>query len=197
MKRIFVGILSLIFVGAKSQVIFSDSYGNLTLQNDIQVFGSKTITTTYTTASAGYNLINDGFKNNVGSINAPNQPFNVTALKTTGWAVGYNSIEADTFSVSTSWLDTTAAASRFIVTPVINSITLNSVLSWNAMSPDINFPEGYEVYVTTNTTGTLTSADFTLANRIFYLADGNTPGQGEKSVWTNMDYRLPLITDKT
>lgn len=184
MKRILVGILSLIFVSAKSQVIFSDSYGNLTLQNDIQVFGSKTITTTYTTASAGYNLINDGFKNNVGTINAPNQPFNVTALKTTGWAVGYNSIEADTFLVSTSWLDTTAAASRFIVTPVVSSITLNSVLSWNAISPDINFPEGYEVYVTTNTTGTLTSADFTLANRIFYLADGNTPGQGEKSVWT-------------
>ncbi|MBP7808586.1 MAG: T9SS type A sorting domain-containing protein [Bacteroidia bacterium] len=184
MKRILVGILSLIFVGAKSQVIFSDSYGNLTLQNDIQVFGSKTITTTYTTAPAGYSLINDGFKNNVGSINAPNQPFNVTALKTTGWAIGYNSIEADTFLVSTSWLDTTAAASRFIVTPVVSSITANSVLSWNAISPDINFPEGYEVYVTTNTTGTLTSADFTLANRIFYLADGNTPGQGEKSVWT-------------
>ncbi len=183
MKRILVGILSLIFVGAKSQVIFSDSYGNLTLQNDIQVFGSKTITTTYTTASAGYNLINDGFKNNVGSINAPNQPFNVTALKTTGWAIGYNSIEADTFLVSTSWLDTTAAASRFIVTPVVSSITLNSVLSWNAISPDINFPEGYEVYVTTNTTGTLTATDFTMTP-IFKLSDGNTPGQGEKSVWT-------------
>lgn len=184
MKRILVGIFSLIFIGVKSQILFSNSFGNLTLQNDIQVFGSKTITTTYTTAPASYTLINDGFKNNVGNTNSPNQPFNVTALKTTGWAVGYNSNEADTFLVSTSWLDTSAAVKRFVVSPVINSIAANSVLSWYAKSPDPNFLEGYEVYVTTNTTGTLTAADFTTANRIFYLADGATPGQGEKSVWT-------------
>lgn len=184
MKRILVCIFSLIFIGVKSQILFSNSFGNLTLQNDVQVIGSKTITTTYTTAPASYTLIEDGFKNNVGSTNSPNQPFNVTALKTTGWAVGYNTNEADTFLVSTSWLDTTVAVKRFIVSPVINSLTANSVLSWYAKSPDPNFLEGYEVYVTTNTTGTLTSADFTTANRIFYLADGSTAGQGEKSIWT-------------
>ena len=185
MKRILAGVFSFVFIGVKSQVLFSDSFGNLTLQNDVQVFGSKTITTTYTTAPASYNLINDGLKNNIGTVNAPNKPFNVAALKTTGWALVYNSIEVDTFLVSTSWLDTNAATNRFIITPVINSITLNSVLSWDAKSPDANFPEGYEVYVTTNTTGTLTASDFTnTANRVFYLADGNSPGQGEKSVWT-------------
>ena len=175
----------MIFIGVKSQILFSNSFGNLTLQNNIQVIGSKTITTTYTTAPTGYNLIDDGFKNNIGTTNSPNQPFNVTSLKTTGWAVGYNSIEADTFLVTTSWLDTSAATKRFIITPVINSISANSVLSWEAKSPDINFPEGYEVYVTTNTTGTLTVADFTnTANRVFYLADGNTAGSGEKNIWT-------------
>ena len=192
MKRILAGIFSLMFIGVKSQILFSDSYGNLTLQTDVQVFGSKTITTTYTTAAASYSLINDGLKNNVGTTNAPNQPFNVAALKTTGWAIGYNTIQADTFLVSTSWLDTTVAVNRFIVTPVISSITANSVLSWNAMSPDVNYPEGYEVYVTTNTTGTLTALDFTTANRVFYLADGNTPGQGEKNVWTK--HGLSLAT---
>ncbi len=150
MKKILAAVFVLFILTGKGQVIFSDSYNSLTLQNDVQVFGSKTVTTTYTTAPTGYSLINDGFKNNVGSINAPNKPFNVVALKTTGWAVGYNAIDADTFLVSTSWLDTTAAANRFIVSPVINSITANSVLSWKAKSPDNNFPEGYEVYVQTN-----------------------------------------------
>jgi hypothetical protein len=150
----------------------------------VQVNGSHTVTTTYTTAPASYSVIDDGFKNNVGNSNAPNQPFNVASLKTTGWAIGYNSIEADTFLVSTSWLDTLLTVQRFVVSPVINSIAPNSVLSWSAMSPDINFPEGYEVYVTTNTTGTLTASDFALADRLFYLADGNTAGQGEKSTWT-------------
>ncbi len=170
-------------IGVKSQILFSDRFNSLALQTDIQVFGSKTITTTYTTAPTSYNLIEDGLKNNVGSSNAPNQPFNVTSLKTTGWAVGYNANEADTFLVSTSWLDTSAAVKRFIVTPVINSLTLNSVLSWYAKSPDPNFLEGYDVYVTTNTTGTLTAGDFT-ATPIFHLLDGSTPGQGEKSTWT-------------
>ena len=142
MKKILAAVFVLFCVTVKSQVIFSDSYNTLTLQNDVQVFGSKTVTTTYTTAPAGYNLIDDGFKNNVGTVNGPNKPFNVAALKTTGWAVGYNAIDADTFLVSTSWLDTNAQALRYIATPVINSIAANSVLSWEAKSPDINFPEG-------------------------------------------------------
>lgn len=191
MKKILTSIFILFFTCTKAQILFSNSFGNLTLQNDIQVFGSKTITTTYTTVPAGYDLINDGFKNNVGTVNAPNQPFNVASLKTTGWAVGYNATEADTFLVSTSWLDTSAATKRFIVTPVINSISANSVLSWYAKSPDPNFLEGYEVYVTTNTSGTLTASDFT-STPVFAIADGSTPGQGEKSVWTK--HGLSLAT---
>lgn len=189
MKRILAGIFSLIFIGAEAQVLFNERFNNLTLQNDVQVFGSKTITTTYTTAPASYSVINDGYKNNVGSINAPNQPFNVAALKTTGWAVGYNANETDTFLVSTSWLDTTVAVKRFIVTPVISSLTINSVLSWYAKSPDPNFLEGYEVYVTTNTTGTLTAGDFTTVPS-FSIADGSTPGKGEKSSWTKRGISL-------
>lgn len=189
MKKILAGIFSLIYIGANSQVLFSDSFNGLTLQNDVQVVGSITTTTTYTTAPASYNLINDGYKNNVGNTNSPNKPFNVASLKTTGWAVSYNSVEADTFLVTTSWLDTNAAVQRFIVSPVINSLTANSVLSWQAKSPDANFPEGYEVYVTTNTTGTLTAGDFTAAP-VFKLNDGNTAGQGEKNVWTKRGVSL-------
>lgn len=185
MKKLYLFLL-IIFACFYSyaQVLFSDNFSTLTLQNDVQVIGSNTITTTYTTAPSGYYLIDDGLKNNVGSTNAPNKPFNVVALKSTGWAISMNSVEKDTFLVTTSWLDTSAATQRFIVSPVINSITVNSVLSWEAKSPDINFPEGYEVYITTTTTGTLSAANFSLSDRVFFLADGNTPAAGEKSKWT-------------
>lgn len=170
--------------GISAQVLFNDRFSTLTLTTDVQVSGSKTITTTYTNIPSGYTLLNDGFKNNVGSINAPNKPFNVVSLKTTGWAVVYNEIDMDTFLVSTSWLDTSVAVNRFVVSPVINNIASNSVLSWEAKSPDINFPDGYEVYVTTNTTGTLSASSFSLTDRVFTLVDGNSAGGGEKSNWT-------------
>ena len=190
MKKILVTVVVFVTCAAlKSQVLFSDKFNTLTLQTDVQIIGSKTITTTYTNAPVGYDVINDGFKNNVGSNNAPNKPFNVAALKTTGWAVLNNTIENDTFLVTTSWLDTTAAAKRFIVTPFINNIAANSVLSWEAKSPDVNYPEGYEVYVITNT-GTLSASSFALSDRVFYLADGNTSGGGEKSVWTKRGISL-------
>src|SRR5574343_1083167 len=169
--------------GISAQVLFNDRFSTLTLTTDVQVSGSKTITTTYTNIPSRYTLLNDGFKNNVGSNNAPNKPFNVVSLKTTGWAVAYNEIDMDTFLVSTSWLDTSVAANRFVVSPVINNIASNSVLSWEAKSPDINFPDGYEVYVTTNTTGTLSASSFSLTDRVFTLVDGNSAGGGEKSNW--------------
>ncbi len=190
MKKILILLALISFSKLNAQVLFSDNFSSLTLQNDVQVIGSKTITTTYTTVPNGYYLIDDGFKNNVGSNNAPNKPFNVLGLKTTGWAVVYNAIENDTFLVTTSWLDTTAAANRFIVTPVINGIAANSVLSWEAKSPDANYREGYEVYVTTNTTGTLTASSFSLTDRVFNITDGNTTGGGEKSVWTKRGVSL-------
>jgi len=188
--KIIYLLLLMPFAFLKAQVLFSDDFSTLSLQNDVQVIGSKTISTTYTTASTAYTLIEDGYKNNVGTANSPNRPFNVASLKTTGWAVLYNSTENDTFLVSTSWLDTSVAVKRFIVSPVINNITANTVLSWEAMSPDVNFPEGYEVYVTTNTTGTLNANSFLLSDRVFYLADGNTAGAGEKSVWTKRGISL-------
>ena len=185
MKKFFVGIFCVCFAGVQSQILFSDSFNSLSLQNNVQVVGSQTITTTYTTVPTSYNIIDDGFKNNVGNTNSPNKPFNVASLKTAGWAIGYNNIEADTFLVSTSWLDTSSVAvKRFVVSPVINSITANSILSWYAKSPDPNFLEGYEVYVTTNTSGTLTAVDFATLTPVFAIQDGNTTGLGEKSVWT-------------
>ncbi len=176
-KKIFISALFISYGICSGQVLFSDNFNSYPLQTYTTVYSAVS----YTTASPGYTIVNDGFKNNVGSLQAPNQPFNVPALKTTGWAVAYNNLVNDTFLVSTSWLDSSIAARRYIVTPPVNSITGVSVLSWEAMAPDINYPDGYEIYVTNNTTGTLSAASFNISDRIFSIADGNTPNGGEKN----------------
>ncbi len=188
MKKILSILLIVLFGSIKAQVLFSDAYGMYTLQD----YTTTTSTTTYSTVNtASYTILNDGLKNNVGSTNAPNKPFNVPALKTTGWAISYNAIENDTFLVSTSWLDTSAAVNRWIVTPLISTITASTVLSWEAMSPDPNYRDGYEVYVTNNT-GTLTPSSFSISDRIFSISDGNTAGGGEQSTWTKHGISLAM-----
>ena len=107
-KNLFVPLFYFFAGQLNAQVLFSDQFSTLSLQT----YTTTASSTSYTTVSAGYNVINDTLKNNVGNFNAPNKPFNVPALKTTNWAVLYNPIENDTFLVSTSWLDTNAAVSR-------------------------------------------------------------------------------------
>jgi hypothetical protein len=58
---------------------------------------------------------------------------------------------------STSWYAPAGAADDWIVTPQI-MLGANSQLRWDALAPDGNFPDGYEVYV--STTGN-DVADFT------------------------------------
>lgn len=168
------------------QVIFNNSFDNLSLQT----YTTSASSVKYTTVPGGFSVINDGRKNNVGSLNNPNKPFNDSTLKTIGWAVVYNALDNDTFLVSTSWLDTTGVnVDRWVVTPLISNIAANSVLTWLAKSPDASYPDGYEVYGTTNT-GNLTSQSFAIGDRLFVLNDGNTAGGGEKSVWARRSVNL-------
>lgn len=171
----------------KAQVLFSDRFNGLTLRT----YTTSASVTNYTTVGTGYQVINDTLKNNAGSFTAPNKPFQIPALDTTDWAVLYNSNVNDTFLVSTSWVDTALAVSRYVVTPMVNNITANTVLSWDAMAPDPNARDGYEVYVT-NKTGTLTAADFAASDLIFSIADANIAGGGENSTWTRRSVSLGI-----
>lgn len=187
MKKIFF-ILSALscFKNYYSQVIFSNSAGNLTLQT----YSVGNIVTQYTTVPSLFSTVEDGHNNNVGLASNPNKPFNVPALKNKGWAVAYNSQDNDTFFVSTSWLDTTnLTASRWLITPQITGIVPNTVLTWYAKSPDLTNSDVYEVYGT-NKTGTLTSADFTLGDRLFSIANYSTTTGGENNVWTRRSVNL-------
>ncbi|MBA3663950.1 MAG: T9SS type A sorting domain-containing protein [Bacteroidetes bacterium] len=193
MKRIFYIITTLFMcAGLQSQSYFND-FSALTLQS----YTTTSSATQYTTAPAGFSLINDSHNNNIGSANNPNAPFHVPALKTTGWAVVANTNDNDTFLVSTSWFDTTTVnANRWIITPPVSIIGANTVLTWFAKSPDPNFPDGYEVYGT-NKTGTLTNTDFTIGDRLFALPDGHTAGGGEKSSWTRHSVPLGAYAGQT
>lgn len=167
-----------------SQTLFSNSFGNLSLQS----YTAGNSVTQYSTVPSSFSLINDGHNNNA-SLN--NAPFHVPSLKKEGWAVTYNAIENDTFLVSTSWLDSSLISNRWVITPAITNISANTVLTWMAKSPDAAYADGYEVYGT-NKTGILTSADFTPADLLF-----NTGLGGEKNIWTKRSVSLGAFTGQT
>jgi hypothetical protein len=194
-KRFLVSCCIVLSVCSRAQVLFSESfdgyflnYSSYTVQTSV---GINTVSTTYVSVPFGFTLINDGYKNNSGSLAAPNKPFHISALQKEGWALFYNPAINDTFLVSTSWLDTSAsvAVKRYVVTPTFSNVTANTVLSWEAMSPDPNYREGYQVLVTTNTSATLSAMDFTSVP-LFSLQDGNTSGGGEKTTWTKRGVSL-------
>jgi len=186
-KNLFIFLTLICIKYTTAQVIFSNSAGNLSLQT----YSVGNTVTQYTNIPAIFSSIEDGHNNNVGLSNSnPNSPFNVPALKTKGWAVVYNAQDNDTFFVSTSWLDTnTIAVNRWLITPQITGIVPNTVLTWYAKSPDPSNSDVYEVYGT-NKTGTLTSADFTIGDRLFTIANYSTSSGGENSTWTRRSVNL-------
>src|SRR6185436_4406045 len=129
MKKILFVFFVLVFSVSRSQIVYSDRFNSLSLQTYTNASGS----TVYTTVPTSYTLINDTRGNNVGSINAPNRPFNVPALKTTGWALLYSAAENDTFLVSTSYIDSTLySVDRWLILPAMTNVPANAVLSWDA-----------------------------------------------------------------
>ena len=183
-KLIFSAFL-IVTINVFSQTLFNTSFGNLSLQT----YTTTSSITQYTTVPSSFNLINDGFKNNIGSISNPNKPFNVPTLKSEGWAVTYNASESDTFLVSTSWLDTLATANRWIITPPISNISANTVITWLAKSPDPNYKESYILYGT-NKSGTLSPQDFTIGDQLFSSV-------AENSEWTRRSVNIGSFAGQT
>jgi hypothetical protein len=56
---------------------------------------------------------------------------------------------ADSAAFSTSWYTPSGTANDFMWTPLVTGITANSVLSWNAVTYDAAYPDGYEVRIMT------------------------------------------------
>lgn len=53
------------------------------------------------------------------------------------------------FAVSTSWYNPPGTSDDWIVTPAINVPATNPFLFFDAMAPDQQFPDGYQVYIST------------------------------------------------
>jgi len=193
MKKTVLLILALIQLNSFSQIIYSENFSALTLQS----FTASNGAGSYTMPPSGFNIINDSHNNNVGTTINPNTPYNFSALKASGWLVGFNSTLNDTFLVSTSWLDTnTISVDRWIITPQVTISSLNTILKWSAMSPDPNFRDGYEVYATT-VTSSPSKTDFTPDNLLYSMADNNTLLGGENTTWTNRSAKLDAYLGKT
>lgn len=134
---------------ANSQIIFSE---------DFQGTGG--------TFGAGWTLINqDGL--------IPNAS---VAYVNNAWIIREDFVtpnNADSCAFSTSWYTPAGIANDWMITPQM-SLTANNQLSWEAMTPDVNYADDYEVRISTTTP---TIAGFN-ANPVLYTTTG------EPQVWT-------------
>ena len=167
-KILYLFILSLSFVQGFSQVIYSERFNTLSLTT-----GTNNASQTYLYADVptGMFSINNG--NLIADTLSGNFPFRANGQKQKAW-LSYVPVSnpSDTFAVSTSWLKPTGTASAWLITPTI-SVSANSVLSWEAMAPDVNNADGYEVYISTSTAPIPLLNDFN--NLIFSkVAESNT-----------------------
>lgn len=84
---------------------------------------------------------------------------------------------SDSIAVSTSWYDPAGAADDWMITPMIH-IDSQSILMWTAKAQDADFPDGYQVRISTTDTA---RASF-LANFALFNINGEQPTWITRSV---------------
>jgi len=109
---------------------------------------------------ADFTLINnDGLVPNA-NVNFVNDAWVVTDYTNVGGAT------SDSVAVSNSWYDPAGQADDWMITPAI-TLTTSNILRWEAEAVDPDFPDGYEVLI--STTGTA-MADFMANPALFTIA---------------------------
>jgi hypothetical protein len=73
---------------------------------------------------------------------------------------------ADSCAFSTSWYSPTGAAEDWMWTPLIPNLPSNVVLTWNAVTYDAMYPDGYEVRIMTATQGPPTGGTGVMGNQL-------------------------------
>jgi copper chaperone CopZ len=160
MKKIKLFLsLGILFMGGltNAQVIYSDDFNG--------TFGNWTL----------FNVDNRTPNTNVGAIND-------------AWVAlaGGRGGSADTAAFSTSWYTPAGAADDYMFSPAI-TLTSNNYLFWDAAALNSNFPDGYEVRISTSTP-TVANA---LANpALFTIA-------GENASWTRRAVDLSAYAGQT
>lgn len=157
-----------------AQTLYSERFNTLTLNTGTYSSSGSIQTYSYKDVPSTMFTINNGLK--TADTLTGNYPFRANGQKLKAFLSYKQANQADTFAVSTSWLKPTGAADAWLITPTINSIAANTVLMWDAMSPDATNLDGYEVYITTNTSTTAVVGDFSAANKVFTIS-------AEKNTW--------------
>jgi len=173
-KYIFLISFSAVCLIAKTQTLYSERFNTLSLNSGTFTSGSTTQTYLFNDVPAAMFAINNGAK--VADTLTGNYPFRANGQKLKGFLSYKQANQLDTFAVSTSWLKPVGVADSWLITPTINSISANTILMWDAMAPDATYLDGYEVYITTNTSSAPVVGDFIPANKVFSI-------NAEKNTW--------------
>jgi thiol-disulfide isomerase/thioredoxin len=176
MRNKFIALtLTIIFYfSVNAQTLYSERFNTLTLNTGTYSSSGSIQTYLYKDVPSTMFIINNGLK--TADTLSGNYPFRANGQKLKAFLSYKQANQADTFAVSTSWLKPTGVTDAWLITPTINSIAANSVLMWDAMSPDATNLDGYEVYITTNTSTTAVVGDFSAANKVFTIS-------AEKNTW--------------
>lgn len=182
-KIILFTLIVISFSKINSQVLYSERFSAVAgLNTGTYTANSALQSYLYADVPSAMTSINNG-NFNADTTNG-NYPFKAPFQSQKGWlAYRPSSITntTDTFAVSTSWLIPTGTSGSWLITPTIINIASNSVLTWEAMAPDANNLDGYEVYVSTNTVTTSSVNDFTT---LIYSVSA------ENSSWTSRGISL-------
>jgi hypothetical protein len=100
---------------------------------------------------------------------------------------------ADSAAFSTSWYSPAGVADDWMITPAIGPLPANVVLSWNAVTYDPAYPDGYQVRImTTAPTGTTGSiGNLVTASTVLYSI------AAENTAWTNRTVSLNAYAGQT
>ena len=167
-KLLFYLVLSISLNQSFSQVLYIERFNGLSLTTATNI--SSQIYS-YSDVPSGMFTINNGSL--IADTLSGNYPFRANGQKQKAWLSYVPSTNpSDTFAVSTSWLKPIGTASSWLITPAI-TVSANTVLSWESMSPDINNSDGYEVYISTNNSSSPVISDF---STLIYskVAESNT-----------------------
>ena len=170
-------LLTILFINGyniKAQTLYTERFNGVVMNTATYFANGATQTYLFNDVPATMFTINNGAK--IADTLTGNYPFRATGQKLKAFLSYKQANQTDTFAVSTSWLKPAATADSWLITPTINSIAANTVLMWDAMAPDATYLDGYEVYVTTNTSSTPVVGDFTPANKVFSISS-------EKNSW--------------
>lgn len=188
LKKIVLVLATLFSVQSFSQVLYSERFNALSLNTVTYTANSTTQTFLYKDVPAAMYTINNG--NLIADTLTGNYPFKVNGQKQKAWLAYKPANVADTFAVSTSWLNPQATADAWLITPTISNIAANTVLTWEALAPDVDNLDGYEVYVTSISSPTPAISDFTSGSLVFSTS-------AENASWTQRGISLASFAGQT